>query len=99
MGRRAGHGEGSWRAREHSVSREVLWGGGACVLSASEPVFCFFVSFKNVFKFILIFGFWSLCMTCGILIPRPGIERATPALEVQRLYQPGKYLSPYFDVF
>ena len=58
MGRRAGHGEGSWRAREHSVSREVLWGGGACVLSASEPVFCFFVSFKNFF--LIYFNFWFL---------------------------------------
>ena len=83
------------------MSREVLWGAGL----GAGPVFCpplspyFVFSFKKFFKFILIFGFWSLCMTCGILIPRPGIERATPALEVQRLYQPGKYLSPYFDVF
>ena len=92
MGRRAGRGEGSWKGREHSVRREALWGAGL----GAGPVFCpplFFVSFLNFF--ILIFGFWSLCMTCGILIPRPGI----PALEVQRLYHPGKYLSPYFDVF
>ena len=49
-----------------------------------------------LFYFILFF--WPHCMACRILIPRPGIEPASPALGVQSLNHwtakeiPGKYL-------
>ena len=28
--------------------------------------------------------FWPRCTTCGILVPRPGIELVPPAVETQR---------------
>ena len=34
--------------------------------------------------FIYLFtSYWLHCTTCGILVPRPGIEPMPPALEVQ----------------
>ena len=45
-------------------------------------------------------GTWAFLMACGILVPRPGIEPASPALEggilTSRL--PGKSPNVYFEV-
>ena len=38
-----------------------------------------------IFLKIFLFIFWPCCVACGILVPRPGIEPASPALEAQSL--------------
>ena len=36
-------------------------------------------------RFLFLFCFWPYHTACGILVPRPGMEPAPPALEVQSL--------------
>ena len=35
--------------------------------------------------FLAFVLFWPLCVACGILIPRPGIEHVPPSVEAQSL--------------
>ena len=46
---------------------------------------------------LLLFFFWPHHTACGILVPRPGIEPAPPALEAWSLNTgpPGKSLNKY----
>ena len=39
----------------------------------------------NPFISLSLFFFWLHCTACGILVPRPGIEPAPPALEAWSL--------------
>ena len=46
--------------------------------------------------FIFIFFFWPCLASCGILVPRPGIEPAPPALETR---SPNHRTTREFPVF
>ena len=43
--------------------------------------------FFNIFfwSIVAFFFFWPCCTTCGILVPRPGLEPAPLILEAQNL--------------
>ena len=43
-----------------------------------------------------LFFFWPHPATCGILVPRPGIEPVPPALEAQRLNWTVKEILDFF---
>ena len=55
----------------------------------------FFVLFVFIFKI-----FWPCCTACGILVPRPGIEAAPPAVEAWSLnhWTTGEVPEHLFDV-
>ena len=40
---------------------------------------------QKIFYFLFIYLFWLRHSACGILVPRPGIEPAPPAVEAQNL--------------
>ena len=66
------HGAVSMHQKKGSISRICLHGRHQGLLLG---------------YFILFFIFWSHHAACGILVPRPGIEPASPALEAQSLNQ------------
>ena len=72
-----------------STSLWMLEGPRLCV-GPSYHLYRYFIPF-GVYSILshkftlLIFTFWSRLTACGILVPRPGKEPVTPALEAQNL--------------
>ena len=66
------------------------------------PKFTFFLFFSNGYSFVPIpclFCFWPYHITCGILIPQPGIKPRTPAFKAWNLNHWSTRAIPQYNLF